>query len=142
MLSMMKKTKLMGRALIVLLLFVAMGAGLCGRLFYLQVVKGDEYRDYVLNNLIQKTVIKAQRGTIYDRNMMQLAANATTYRIFISPFDIDKATEKDEKDYTTDEDAKLIAKTLSEILSMDYDTIYKKTQKKNRKDETIAKNVE
>ncbi len=125
-----------------LLLFVAMGAGLCGRLFYLQVVKGDEYRDYVLNNLIQKTVIKAQRGTIYDRNMMQLAANATTYRIFISPFDIDKATEKDEKDYKTDEDAKLIAKTLSEILSLDYDTIYQKTQKKNRKDETIAKNVE
>lgn len=132
----------MGRTLLILLLFVAMSLGLCGRLYYLQVVKGNEYRDYVLENLIQKRVIKAQRGTIYDRNMMQLAANATTYRVFISPFDIDKATSKDEKDYTDTMDAELIAARLSDILGLSYDDIYEKTQKKKRKDETIAKNVE
>lgn len=138
----MKRTRLMGRTLIVLIIFAAICLGLGGRLFYLQVVKGDEYRDYVLDNLIQKTVIKAQRGTIYDRNMLQLAANSTTYRIFISPYDIDKATKKDEKDYATTEHAEVISEHLSNILSLDYDTIYQKTQKKNRKDETIAKNVE
>ncbi|MBE6672094.1 MAG: PASTA domain-containing protein [Ruminococcaceae bacterium] len=138
----MKRTRLMGRTLLVLALFAAVSLGLCGRLFYLQVVKGDEYRNYVLDNLIQKTVIKAQRGTIYDRNMLQLAANSTTYRIFISPYDIDKATEKGEKDYKDTEDAQVISNHLSKILKLDYETIYNKTQKKNRKDETIAKNVE
>lgn len=138
----MKKAKMAGRTLVILIVFIGLALGLCGRLFYLQVVKGNEYRDYVLNNLIQKTVIKAQRGTVYDRNMMQLAANATTYRVFISPYDIDKS-EKDGKEvYLTTEDAELISRTLSEIMSIDYDTIYEKTQKKNRKDETLAKNVE
>lgn len=138
----MKRTRLMGRTLLILAIFAGISLGLCGRLFYLQVVKGDEYRNYVLDNLIQKTVIKAQRGTIYDRNMMQLAANSTTYRIFISPYDIDKAANKSEKDYADTADAELISERLSEILSVDYDTVFKKTQKKNRKDETIAKNVE
>ena len=68
----MKKAKMAGRTMVILIVFIGLALGLCGRLFYLQVVKGNEYRDYVLNNLIQKTVIKAQRGTVYDRNMMQL----------------------------------------------------------------------
>ncbi|MBE6638393.1 MAG: PASTA domain-containing protein [Ruminococcaceae bacterium] len=138
----MKKTHTLGRTVIILGLFVALALGLCGRLFYLQVIKGDEYRDYVLNNLLQKTTIKAQRGTVYDRNMMQLAANATTYRIFISPFDIDKAKEKGGKDYQVTEEAELIATNLSRILSVKYEDVFERTQKKNRKDETIAKNVE
>ena len=138
----MKKTRLFGRTLVVLLLFIGISLGLCGRLFYLQVMKGDEYRDYVLDNLIQKTVIKAQRGTVYDRNMRQLAANATTYRVFISPYDIDKATEKGKKDYQLTTDAELISRQLSDILGVEYEWVYEKTQKKSRKDETIAKNVE
>ena len=114
------------RTLFIILIILASVVGI--RLFYMQVVKYDIYREKLINNIQQETTIKADRGVIYDRNMNVLATNITTYRIFISPADIE-----------TDEDAKLISEKLSDILGVEYSTVYEKTQKKNRKDETIKK---
>ncbi len=119
------------RALVVLVAFILVAAVLVGRLFNLQVLNYDKYLGKVLENLLQISVIKAERGEIYDRNMQALAVNITTYRVFISPADIKE-----------EEDRVKICKELSKILNVDYEEIYKKAQKTNRKDETIKKNVE
>ena len=63
--------------------FIALSAIMVGRLFYLQIVKGDEY----LSNFklqIQKTQeIKSTRGNIYDRNGNLLAYNELAYSVTI-----------------------------------------------------------
>ena len=107
-----------------------------GQLFSMQILSYDYYQNKVINNIQQETVIEAVRGIIYDRNMMTLAANATAYRVFISPVDIQ------EDDNENKDDAKLISSGLSEILGVEYDDIFQKTQKPNRKDETIKNKVD
>ncbi len=119
------------RRVILFLAFAALWAGLIGRLFFLQVLKYDDYKAAVADNIERETTIKADRGTIYDRNMIQLASNITTYRVFIAPNRIENA-----------EQAKLISENLSHILDVDYDMVYEKTQKEKRADETIKKNVD
>ncbi len=104
---------------------------LIGRLFFLQVSSYDEYRQKTLDNITRETTVSADRGTIYDRNGVVLAQNKTVERVFISPIDIDGEQER-----------KLIAEKLSEILDLDYETVYNKTGKVKRKDETIKKNVD
>lgn len=124
--------KVMNKRRVILFLgFAALWAGLIGRLFFLQVLKYDDYKAAVADNIERETTIKADRGTIYDRNMIQLASNITTYRVFIAPNRIENA-----------EQAKLISENLSSILDVDYDMIYEKTQKEKRADETIKKNVD
>lgn len=54
------------------IVFVCVGlwAALIGRLFYLQIIKHDEYKAAVAENIERETTISASRGTIYDRNMV------------------------------------------------------------------------
>lgn len=101
-----------------------------GRLFYLQCVKYDYYQGKVIDNIQQESVIPAKRGEIYDRNRNPLATNMTTYRLFVSPVDI-----MEEKTGET------ISRYLSEYLGLDYETVYKKTQKENKKDITIQRDL-
>ena len=71
------------RFFIMIAVFIALSAIMVGRLFYLQIVKGDEY----LSNFklqIQKTQeIKSTRGNIYDRNGNLLAYNELAYSVTI-----------------------------------------------------------
>lgn len=119
------------RTIVLFVVFAMVAVFLGGRLFNLQILEYDKYLGKVLDNLLQVSVIKAQRGTIYDRNMQKLAANVTTYRVFISPVDIKE-----------EEDRVRISKELSKILDVDYDTVYEKASKPNRKDETIKEHVD
>lgn len=118
---------------IVLLLISAI---IIGQLFSMQIISYEYYQGKVIDNIQQETIIPAVRGVIYDRNMNVLASNATAYRVFISPVDIQK------NDNETLDNAKLISKTLSDILDVSYDDVFAKTQKPNRKDETIKNKVD
>jgi len=122
------------RVLFVVMVLIA--AIIIGQLFSMQIVSYDYYQGKVIANIQQETVIPAVRGVIYDRNMNVLAGNSTAYRVFISPVDI-QADDNEEHD-----DAKLISHTLSSILGVSYDEVYAKTQKPNRKDETIKNKVD
>ena len=102
-----------------------------GRLFYLQIVSYDRYKNETSGSISSETGIKASRGLIVDANGVVLADNKTVERVFISPADMKSDAER-----------QLVADNLSRILDVDYDTIYEKTLKKNRKDETVKKNVE
>ena len=66
---------LQSRIFVIIVVFCVMSAILVQRVFYLQIVKGQEYYDdYKLQ--IQKTKeVQGTRGNIYDRNGNLLAYN-------------------------------------------------------------------
>lgn len=49
-----------------------------GRLTYLQIQKGEAYRDRSENNILEKVNIFTERGIIYDRNKKELVWNKKT----------------------------------------------------------------
>ena len=110
---------------------------LVGRLIYLQIIKYEDYRRLVIEQMVQETSISASRGAITDRNGVVLATNYTTERIFIDP-----SAMVDEEGKFSDEIRKLVATGLSEILGVEYDFVYREALKTKYKDRTIKKNVE
>ena len=125
-----------GRIRVLFIVLVIIAALIISQLFSMQIISYDYYQGKVIANIQQETVIPAVRGVIYDRNMNVLAGNATAYRVFISPVDI-QADDNENLD-----DAKLISQTLSTLLGVSYDDVFQKTQKPNRKDETIKNKVD
>ena len=114
-------------------IFILIAFSLCflilvGRLFVLQVIKHEEYLSKAKDNIESKTALKAERGIIYDRNMVPLAVNVTTYRIYLSPRDI-----KDEAE------AIRVAKGLSQVLSVDYETLLSGAKNSRVRDRTVKK---
>ncbi len=103
-------------------------AVLCIRLFVLTVIKHEEYLQKAQDNIYSETPLKAERGIIYDRNMNVLAANVTTWRVYISPRDI-----KSEKE------AELIARGMSDILKLDYETVLAGAKNSATRDRTLKK---
>ncbi|MBQ4562137.1 MAG: PASTA domain-containing protein [Clostridia bacterium] len=119
-----------GRTLTIILVFMALWSVLIIRLFSLQIIQHEKYEAKVIDNIERETNVAANRGIIYDCNMVQLATNETTWRVFISPRDIEDQTQ-----------AALIATQLSTILDVEYDSIMAKIAKTNRADETIKRDI-
>ena len=100
---------LKSRAFVLGLLFALMFSGLVGRVFYLQIVKGQEYLDnYKLQ--IQKTrEVQGTRGKILDRNGVVLADNKLAFSVTI----------EDNGDYSTAEEKnKIINETITKIINI------------------------
>jgi len=156
------------RALVMMSLFLITAVVLVLALFDLQILKYDDYRRQVIDQMTYETEVNPERGIIYDRNGNILAANATVYLVFISPEDIidamaeleeaavEAANKEDAEipktvfDYTAQDGTvysglkmnELIARALSDILGVDYEKIIDKAAKKGRRYEVILKNVE
>lgn len=60
-----------------------------GRIFYLQIIKGDELSAKAQNQQLYDMQVPAMRGIIYDSEGSVLAQSATVYDIFIDPYNID-----------------------------------------------------
>ncbi len=75
---------------IVLILFFAV---LAGRLGYLTIIKGDEYRRLAEDQQYNDSVLSSLRGTIYDSEMNVLAQTASVWRIQINPSKIEDEEE-------------------------------------------------
>lgn len=99
------------------------------RIGYLQLIKGKMYAQMALEQQNLGREITAKRGTIYDRNGEILAMSASSEMITINPNNI----PKDKKES--------VARTISEILELDYEKILKKVNK-NSSIEIIAKKVD
>jgi penicillin-binding protein 2 len=56
-----------------------------GRLFYLQVMKGGEYRNLAESNRISLQPISASRGRIVDKNGQILVDNRPDFRLAVTP---------------------------------------------------------
>ncbi len=63
---------------------------LLGRLFYLQVYKGDYYRAISTKNHLRFIVSIPPRGKIYDRNGILLAYDKPVYNLYVYPYDVKK----------------------------------------------------
>ena len=55
------------------------------RLWYLQIIKGDELRQYSLRNLIKETKIQAPRGIFLDREGKILVKNKVGFQLTLKP---------------------------------------------------------
>ena len=109
---------------------VVMFVILAGRICYLTVVKGDEYKKMAIEQQTRDRLITPKRGTIYDRNNKPLAVSASVETVSISPVTVRNSDKKDET-----------ASALSEILEIELDTVKAKIEK-NSSYEIIKKKVE
>ena len=73
------------RAMVISVVIMAMFAVLVLRLFYLQVVRYDEFNEKAENNRTAIVPIVPNRGVIMDRNGIVLATNYSAYTLEITP---------------------------------------------------------
>lgn len=60
------------------------------RLFYLQILRGKDFRSLSENNRVRQQVILAPRGLIKDRNGEILVQNQASFNLVAVPFDLPK----------------------------------------------------
>ena len=120
----------------ILLLFSIFASYLLFNVFRLDYLLYDYYKDKTFNQVTTSSVLKAERGNIYDSNMNILAKNNTVFRVFVSTRDIRTAGKRDGVDYS-----KTISEGLAPILSLDKDKLYEKLKNSNVLDVTIKKSV-
>ncbi|MGL5311886.1 MAG: peptidoglycan D,D-transpeptidase FtsI family protein, partial [Peptostreptococcaceae bacterium] len=115
----MKKIKRISKKRLVLVLILActLFLGLTFRTGYLQIVKGDWLSSEAREQQTREIPIEPKRGTIYDRNMKEVAVSVTKYTVWCKPVEV-----KDKEE---------AAKSVAEILGKEYDDIYKLVNKKN-----------
>jgi len=80
-----------GRYLTLVLVFVSLWLIVLGRLYTIQVVRGDRYRQIGKNQVENKEPIPAIRGNIYDRNDRPFTMNVPQYSFGVRP---DQVTDK------------------------------------------------
>ena len=97
--------------LILGLMFLAV-LGLILRLFYIQVVDGEMLQARAFEQHTRDRLIRPNRGTIYDRNMVALAATESVAAISVIRNQI--------------QEPELVISTLSSLLEMDADLIREK----------------
>ena len=134
--------KTVKRAAWVLGFAVLLFSALLVRIFLLQTVKYDYYRQKVLEQITTESSVNASRGNIYDANGMLLATNVTTYRVFISPSSIARAQSLHDREGSNIRLDALISENLSQILNVSYDYVLKQTTYTKYLDRTIAREVD
>ncbi len=106
------------RSAILLVIILVLGFGVAMlRLGYLQIVMADELQQKATAQQLTDTTLSAKRGTIYDRNREILAESATVWRVVLAPVYLE-----------TDEERRIVAQGLSEILGIDEETIFEKSK--------------
>lgn len=92
------------------------------RIGYITLIKGDEYSYKAESEWNSEISVNAKRGDILDRNGETLVTSANVYRV---DFDLQAIKNHlEEEDMTIEE----IAKSLSNILSMDYNEVLETLQ--------------
>ena len=106
---------LMGVVMFVLLFF---------RLFDLQITRHEELQGKAVNQQTRRTVVTANRGTIYDAGGNILAISSSAETIILSPLEIDNAVNDTEDPVNWTKES--LAAGLAEILGKDASAIRKR----------------
>ncbi len=70
---------------------------LLSKILYLQIIKGDYYKQVAEGNRIRIQTVKSNRGIIYDRTGMPLVQNIPDFSLYMVPADLPaKQEEKDQ----------------------------------------------
>ncbi|MBI4228422.1 MAG: penicillin-binding protein 2 [Deltaproteobacteria bacterium] len=102
------KNKLIIATIILIQAFVI----LAGRMWYMQILKGNEYEKFSRDNRVRITRFPAPRGRILDRRGRELVINRSSFDVYILPNDI--------------KDVDPISNSLSQTLEIDAGEIKKK----------------
>lgn len=89
------------------------------RLWYLQILKGEEFKQFAEENRLKKIKIEAPRGMVFDRNRQILLDNHPTFNATITP-QYFKAATPVQQDFTIDKLSRIVrvpGKTIQEILA-------------------------
>jgi penicillin-binding protein 2 len=84
-----------------------------GRVFFLQIIKGGEYRTLAEGNRQRIIPIPAERGLIYDKTGLQLTKNIPKFSLALVPQDLPRGTE----------DRRRIVERLAEITGQEIEEI-------------------
>lgn len=117
--------------------FVLLVLALIARLFYLQFVKGDYFKELAYKQITSSTIISAKRGTIYDQTGKTLAVSVQVDTISINPSLISVKNDSEKTNILKEK----VARALSDILELDYEETLVKVTSVNSV-EVIAKKVE
>ena len=82
------------------------------RLFFVQIIWGNELQEKALDQWTRNIPVLARRGDILDRNGVVLATSKKTYTVFVRPRAVT--------------DLNGVSSALSEIFSLDYETLKNK----------------
>lgn len=134
-------TGLWRRAVLLLMSVLVAFCALSARILAIQTLSFEKYQKKVIEQMTTESPAAAGRGEIYDVNGKLLATNVTTYRVFLSPSAI-SAAQRTLDGKKTDSISVKIATELSQILAMEYETVYQKTQKSGRLDETVKRGID
>ncbi len=115
--------KMIKRGMILLGAFCILSIIIVFSLFKLQILDYDDYQSSVLDQLTVETNVNPLRGTIYERNGRVLATNKTVWILYLIPKNI--------------KNPEFIAKNLSEITGIKYETILDKAKKTGYKYQII-----
>ncbi len=100
------------------------------RLFFIQFIDGKKLQNQAYEQQVQKRMVNAKRGTIYDSTGKYiLAVSSTAYTITINPTNIKQANKEK------------VAKAFCDIFSLNYDDVLKKVKKRSSI-ETIVKKID
>lgn len=98
-----------------------------GRLFYVQIIWGEDLQQKAIDQWTREIPVVAQRGTITDVNGVVLAANDDTYTVFVRK----KAVK----------DLNALCSALSATLEMNYEYVYKRLTETVSSEITVKKQV-
>jgi penicillin-binding protein 2 len=85
-----RSTRLSTRVTVITGIAVAIFAVIGLRLWYLQVLSGDDYRNQANDNRVREVRVQAPRGDILDRDGKVLVANRTDLALQVIPEDLPK----------------------------------------------------
>lgn len=120
--------------MVAVLIFVCLG-----RVGYIMVAKGEEYRKIAADNQLRDTVISAVRGTVYDRNMTPLVTSVSSWNLCVNSYKLNIAFKKHE-----DEKEKCFyyfAGRISSVIDKGEDEIYELFGRTSSPDVRIKKNI-
>ena len=114
-------------AAVMLVLIIALSVVSTGSLVNIMIINGEKYQNDASEQQLYDSLVTARRGDIYDRNMQTLATSSPAWTVYITPNGIRSIKKAEDAEKVK----KKIAEGLSEILEMDYDTVYDYTGKKS-----------
>lgn len=98
-----------------LLAFAVIATLLTGRLAYIQIVRHQHFRALALEQRLRGVPTDPLRGTIYDRNMNELAVSVSSDAVYVRPVEV--------------EDKAGTAATLSRLLNLPYEDVLARVQR-------------
>jgi len=104
------------RVAVLLVLTFLFSIVLCGRLGYLQFVRGAELREQAFSVRTHEVPVEARRGTIYDRAGRELAVSVNVDSVFAVPAEVKDSSET--------------ARKLAQVLGLDYDWVLNRLTQK------------